>query len=175
MFYRMKKSNKIIFVIVAIAFTSCKRRDHANEIVFENNTSSVQDSLLAMARLIRILPDNGQFNVNYDYTFDYITVNGGPGKSEDDKALDSLSSNDKLRFTELANFLKHNYINGGYINKNLNQVLFQYRHFPEDQFDDVREVIVFKNSDTSFMKNFFQILDHKNSIFLFAPLEAKIR
>ena len=174
----MKKS--LIIPFIGLLFSSCYyNAAERNKISFKDKTNSVEIALLKIEPLIKKLPYNDDFNINYEVKDNSIVVNNAPGRGDSvnyytNKALSVLKVSERIQFVELAKYLKRNNISAGYLYRHSSLCLFTYRENPEDTFDDSREITFLKESDNSIVEDEYKILDKKDLLILIAPKKAKI-
>jgi hypothetical protein len=177
----MKNYKLILVIFLTVAIYACNGSgSNANKLVFKDKAINVQDSLLKMENLIKELPSNIEdFNTNYEFRNDSLIINNIPGRSIDsisiysNRALKNLKTNERIVFLNLAKYLKNNYITSGYINRQVNLCLFEYRYLPKNTFDDLRELALLQKSDTIVFHKQYKILDNDSLIYLIAPIDAR--
>lgn len=180
-YFYMKKTF-ISLSLLCLIFLSCyKSPPERNSIVFKNEVQAVQDSLIDMVNLLKILPKskNG-LKTNYGYNNGILEINDSRIGNYDDALKDStgiflgFKDIDKRKFISLAEYLESNYLDSAY-EESPNSWFFIYRYLPDGDFNDVRDITVKPIKDSIILKRASVILDRKFSIFLLAPKDAKIR
>lgn len=172
------KRNLIILSIGL--FSSCYyNAAERNKISFKDKIDNVEVALSKMEALIKKLPSNQDFNINYEIKDNFIEVNNGPGRGDSasyytNRALRVLTASESKQFVELAKYLKRNNITAGYLYSNSSLCLFTYKENPEDTFDDLREITFSKDSNNSIVKEEYKILDRTDIVILVAPKKARI-
>jgi hypothetical protein len=179
----MKTVKKISIVFLTLMFFSCyKNPVERNTIVFKDKNQEVEDSIVKLTELLKKFPkSNTVFNTNYYFEENKFFINNSYVGDYHNLNLDTIksfskyNSSERTQFINITKFLNENYLSSGYLDDYLDQWSFVYRYIPDGDFHDTRDLIFFKVSDSVQLKSHYKILDHKNNIFLLAPIDADIR
>lgn len=177
--------NKILILLVfclILSTVSCYRNPvERNTIVFKDNVMQVKDSLTRMIYLLKKLPANEPCNINYDYDHEgHLAINGCTGVRDSisldlKKPLAKFTCNEQNEFISLASYLKQNYISAGFSYYSTKLWAFEYRYLPEGDSNDSRTIMVLNSDEVPLTSTFDKVLDRKNTIYLLAGADAKIR
>ena len=178
----MKTLIKVLGLMLLIIFvTGCYRNPvERNSIVFADKNANVEKALTQMTGLILMLPKT-ELNTNYSLENDGLYINNSyvgtitSTHLDTVKALGNFSMKQKIEFLTLTKFLKRNFISAGYVDESIDVVAFTYRELPSEDYHDTRFLTICSVSDITALMRKNRILDHKNSIFLLAGRDAKIR
>lgn len=167
--------------VLLLLFIACLNGDqNRNKIVFKDNIDTVQNALIHLQSLLDSLPPvqkGADFLPNYGLQNGYLSMNNfHQRRVSDTMTIPGLSKESSSKFINLALFLKDNFVSSANKPLNSNVWFFNYRKVFDENYDDIREIIVFKDkTDTVNLSVDNQILDHKRNLLLLAPKDAKIR
>ncbi len=178
----------VICIVGVFLYNQFQVNPLRNMIVFENDIEFVADSLAKMNRLLRKLPTTTN-RVNYFMDKDGYLYLGAERvallkgainnpKVRNDMFLEEFTDKEIDQFFYLMAYLFRNNVDAANLEKPIGNFLFNYRRTDENTSNDLREIMIVRNSQdtlSSYFEETFQILDRKLNLVLLAPRNAQVR